>query len=62
MMAQSELEELRAEVRSLRRSLANVDVAVWAYFQMRHDRPAQAESLLRSVLPDDYTPYGMPDA
>ena len=57
----TEVEELRAQVRSLKRSLANVDAAIWGFFQMRYDRPAQAESLLRSALPDDYTPYGARD-
>lgn len=32
--------------------------AIWGYFELVADRPAQAEQLLRSALPDGYRPVG----
>lgn len=57
----AELREIDAENKRLRRSLANVDAAIWGGLQMIDGgRPAQGMGLIRSCLPDDYQPYGMP--
>lgn len=47
-----------SEVRQLEREIEVLRSAIWAYFHMRGDRPAQAESILRSALPEGYVPVG----
>lgn len=46
------------EIRTLCRSVANVDAAIWGGLRMiDQGREAQGLSLIRSCLPDGYEPY-----